>query len=210
MGKLRLIISGAPASGKGTLCSRIVSKYNVVHISTGDLLRAAVAAGTPLGLEAKTYMEGGKLVPDALVIGLVKERMAQPDVRERGWMLDGFPRTPAQAEAMKAAGIEPQKVVLLDCPEEVLIQRVCGRRTDPVTGAIYHLQFSPPPADAAIVARLVQRSDDTEEKCRVRLTQYRANAQPLFDFYRDRIVAVNSNQKPDSVFVEADKVLSTL
>ena len=130
----RLIISGAPASGKGTQCEKIIEEFKVPHLSTGDMLRAAVKAGSPLGKEAKAYMDGGKLVPDSLVINLVKEKLATPECVNGGWLLDGFPRTAEQAKALQQANINPDKVILLDVPDSALIERVTGRRTDPVTG----------------------------------------------------------------------------
>ena len=130
----RLIISGAPASGKGTQCEKIIEEFKVPHLSTGDMLRAAVKAGSPLGKEAKAYMDAGKLVPDSLVINLVKEKLASPECVNGGWLLDGFPRTGEQAKALQQANINPDKVILLDVPDSALIERVTGRRSDPVTG----------------------------------------------------------------------------
>ncbi len=130
----RLIISGAPASGKGTQCEKIIEEFKTPHLSTGDMLRAAVKAGSPLGKEAKAYMDAGKLVPDSLVINLVKEKLASPECVNGGWLLDGFPRTGEQAKALQQANINPDKVILLDVPDSALIERVTGRRTDPVTG----------------------------------------------------------------------------
>ena len=130
---LRLIICGAPASGKGTQCERIRERYGVVHLSTGDMLRAAVAVGTEVGCEAAAYMDKGALVPDDVIIDVVVERLSQPDCRSRGWLLDGFPRTAAQAAALSAAGIVPDGVLLLDVPDDALVERVVGRRLDPET-----------------------------------------------------------------------------
>ena len=132
----RLIISGAPASGKGTQCEKIIEEFKVPHLSTGDMLRAAVKAGSPLGKEAKAYMDAGKLVPDSLVINLVKEKLATPECVKGGWLLDGFPRTGEQAKALQQANINPDKVILLDVPDAALIERVTGRRTDPETGTV--------------------------------------------------------------------------
>ena len=132
----RLIISGAPASGKGTQCEKIVEEFKVPHLSTGDILRAAVKAGSPLGIEAKAYMDAGKLVPDALVINLVKHKLATPEYVKGGWLLDGCPRTGEQAKALQQANINPDKVILLDVPDAALIERVTGRRSDPVTGTM--------------------------------------------------------------------------
>ena len=168
----RILISGAPASGKGTQCEGIVSEYGVVHISTGDMLRAAVAEGTELGKEAKSYMESGKLVPDHLVTSLLKQRIVQEDCVKHGWLLDGFPRTAAQATVLSEENIIPDAVVVLDVDDETLVKRVVGRRLDPVTGKIYHVEFNPP-EEPGVEERLVQRSDDTEEKAKVRIDTYK-------------------------------------
>ena len=141
---IKIIIAGAPASGKGTQCELIREKFGVVHLSTGDMLREASAAGTEVGKLAQEYMSQGKLVPDEVIIGAVKERLAQPDCQQKGWLLDGFPRTGAQAQALVDAGIHADTFIFLDVPDEDLIERVVGRRADPVTGKIYHMKFSPP------------------------------------------------------------------
>jgi len=139
------IISGAPASGKGTQCEGIVEKYGLTHISTGDMLRAAVQAGTETGKQADGFMKAGQLVPDAVIIAMVKERLDMDDCKKNGWLLDGFPRTGAQAAALEEIGVEPDCVILLEVPDEELIKRVVGRRSDPETGKIYHMTFFPPP-----------------------------------------------------------------
>ena len=180
----KIIIAGAPASGKGTQCEFIVEKFGVVHISTGDALREQVKAGTDLGKLAKGYMDQGGLVPDEVMIGIVKSRLAERDCQERGWLLDGFPRTGVQAKAMEEAGIKADKFVLLNVPDHVLVERCVGRRSDPVTGKIYHLKFNPPPQDPAIQARLVQRSDDTEEAMIKRIEQYKGNVESIKGFYK--------------------------
>ncbi|KAK3006350.1 hypothetical protein RJ639_017860 [Escallonia herrerae] len=160
---LKIMISGAPASGKGTQCELITKKYGLVHIAAGDLLRAEIAAGTENGRRAKEYMEIGQLVPNEIVVMMVKDRLSQPDSEEKGWLLDGYPRSSSQATALKEFGFEPDLFILLEVPEEILVERVVGRRLDPVTGKIYHLQYSPPETEE-IAARLTQRFDDTEEK----------------------------------------------
>ena len=170
----KLIIAGAPASGKGTQCEMLIEKYGVVHLSTGEMLRAAVAAETEVGLQAKELMESGQLVPDEVIIKIVTERLAEPDCEAKGWMLDGFPRTRGQADALAAAGITADAFVLLDVPDDDIVARVTGRRLDPETGKIYHVKFNPP-EDEEVTARLTQRADDTEEKCRVRLETYNRN-----------------------------------
>jgi len=194
----KLIIAGAPASGKGTQCEIIKEKYGVVHLSTGDMLRAAVAAGTDVGKQAKDFMDAGKLVPDEVIIGVVKDRLDESDCVEKGWLLDGFPRTPAQADALAATGVVADCFVFLNVPDEALIERVVGRRTDPETGKIYHMTFSPP-EDEEILARLEQRSDDTEEKVKVRLEQFHANVDAVKGSYTDIAVEVDGTQKPDEV-----------
>eukprot|EP00816_Leptocylindrus_hargravesii_P002681 CAMPEP_0196810880 /NCGR_PEP_ID=MMETSP1362-20130617/15007_1 /TAXON_ID=163516 /ORGANISM="Leptocylindrus danicus, Strain CCMP1856" /LENGTH=314 /DNA_ID=CAMNT_0042186061 /DNA_START=33 /DNA_END=977 /DNA_ORIENTATION=- len=195
---LGIIIAGAPASGKGTQCEMIVNNYKVTHLSTGDMLRAAVAAGTPVGLSAKEYMDAGKLVPDDVIIGIVKDRLEEADCKENGWLLDGFPRTQAQAKALADAGVSADCFIFLNVPDEVLIERVVGRRTDPETGKIYHMTFSPP-EDEAVLARLEQRSDDTEEKVKVRLEQFHANVAAVKGSYEDISVEIDGTQKPAEV-----------
>lgn len=195
----RIIIAGAPASGKGTQCEMIKAKYGVVHISTGDSLRAAVKAGTERGLAAKKFMDAGQLVPDDLIIALVKERLDSDDCRERGWLLDGFPRTKAQADALAAAGIEATAFVLLEVPSSILVDRVTGRRTDPVTGTIYHLTFSPPESKE-VADRLVQRSDDTEEKVKVRIKAFDENVKAIRESYAGILLAVDGNRDKKEIF----------
>ncbi|KAF0898228.1 hypothetical protein E2562_005824 [Oryza meyeriana var. granulata] len=162
-GPLKVMIAGAPASGKGTQCELIKTKYGLVHISAGDLLRAEIAAGTENGKRAKEFMEKGQLVPDEIVVTMVKERLLQPDAQEKGWLLDGYPRSYSQAMALETLGIRPDIFILLDVPDEILVERVVGRRLDPVTGKIYHLKYSPT-ENEEIASRLTQRFDDTEEK----------------------------------------------
>ena len=154
---LDVVICGAPASGKGTQCEMIKSEFGLVHLSTGDILRAAVQEGTPLGKTAKGYMDSGQLVPDELIIDVICARLKQEDCQTQGWLLDGFPRTKTQADALTKAGMVPDCFLMLDVPEEILVERVTGRRTDPVTGKIYHMTFKPPETPE-IAARVVQRS----------------------------------------------------
>ncbi|KAG8493510.1 hypothetical protein CXB51_010873 [Gossypium anomalum] len=153
---LKVIISGAPASGKGTQCELITQKYGLVHIAAGDLLRAEVAAASENGKLAKEYMEKGELVPNKIVVMMVKERLLQPDSQQRGWLLDGYPRSSSQAAALEDYGIRPDVFILLDVSEDILVERVVGRRLDPLTGKIYHLKYSPPENDE-IASRLTQR-----------------------------------------------------
>lgn len=194
----KILISGAPASGKGTQCELLVTHYGVVHVSTGDMLRAAVKQGTDLGKQAKSYMDAGELVPDSLVISLLEERLKETDVQEKGWLLDGFPRTAVQACALDDAGILPDAVLVLDVPDDVLIERVVGRRLDPETGKIYHVKFNPPPAD--IEARLTRRSDDTEDKAKTRLQNYYTHAQSILEHYDSKITRVDGNRSKQDVF----------
>jgi len=205
-GPLKIIISGAPASGKGTQCELIKENYGVVHLSTGDMLRAAVAAGTPVGIAAKEYMDSGRLVPDEVIIGVVKNRLEEDDCKERGWLLDGFPRTQAQADALKEAGVSADCFIFLKVPDELLVERVVGRRTDPVTGKIYHMTYSPP-EDAEVIGRLVQRSDDTEEKVKVRLEQFHANVAAVKGCYTDISVEIDGSVKPGDVAAAIDCAL---
>mmetsp|Transcript_59309 Transcript_59309/g.171364 ORF Transcript_59309/g.171364 Transcript_59309/m.171364 type:complete len:262 (+) Transcript_59309:284-1069(+) len=193
-----IIIAGAPASGKGTQCEVIKEKFGVVHLSTGDMLRAAVAAGTEVGKMAKDFMDSGKLVPDEVIIGVVKDRLDESDCKDNGWLLDGFPRTQAQAQALADAGVSADCFLFLDVPDEVLVERVVGRRTDPETGKIYHMKFSPP-EDEEVLKRLEQRSDDTEEKVKVRLEQFHANVDAVKDSYTDIMVVIDGNRAPDVV-----------
>jgi adenylate kinase len=204
----QVIIAGAPASGKGTQCELIVARYGLVHISTGDMLRAAVAEGSPLGEAAKHYMDSGELVPDELVIAMLRERLAQDDCRERGWLLDGFPRTEAQAQALDDAGVSPDAVVMLDVPDDLLVQRVVGRRIDPVTGAIYHLQFDPPD-QPEVACRLEQRSDDTEEKAQTRLGAFHTHVKSINSHYAAVISQVDGNRPKQDVFADVVSVIDS-
>lgn len=203
---LKMIISGAPASGKGTQCEIIKKNFDVVHLSTGDMLRAAVAAQTDVGKLAKEYMDAGKLVPDDVIIGVVKDRLAEDDCTKNGWLLDGFPRTPAQAEALASSGITADCFLFLDVPDSILVERVVGRRTDPVTGKIYHMTFSPPD-DEEILGRLEQRSDDTEEKVKVRLEQFRANVDAVKGSYSDIGVEIDGTADPQVVAASIKKAI---
>jgi adenylate kinase len=181
---VRIIFIGPPGAGKGTQAARIVERFGILHLSTGDMLRAAVKAGSDIGKLADGYMKAGGLVPDEVVIGAVRERLQQPDA-QAGVLLDGFPRTVPQAEALDAtlrdAGIAIDHVVLLEVPDELIVDRIIPRRSDPETGRIYHLKFDPPPAEVA--ARLVHRPDDTEEAVSKRLGAYHAQTAPIIPFY---------------------------
>lgn len=144
---------GPPASGKGTQCELIVSKYGLVHVSTGDLLREEVRKGSPLGEKAKTFMSNGQLVPDDLINDIVFQKLNSAECQAKGWLLDGYPRTKAQALSLQSHGIYPDKCVLLTIPDEVVIERVDGRRIDPITDHVYHVKFNPPPQDEELLAR---------------------------------------------------------
>lgn len=207
---LKVIIAGAPASGKGTQCEVIRERYGLVHLSTGDILRAAVKEGTDLGLKAKDIMEAGQLVPDDLIISVIVERLQQVDCVQNGWLLDGFPRTKAQADALAASGMTADSFLLLNVPEEVLVERVTGRRTDPDTGLIYHLKFKPPPADDELIARLVQRADDTEEKVKLRFSDFTANIDAIKENYAAIISSVNGTLSTKEVSALVTDILDKL
>ncbi|MDO8250289.1 MAG: adenylate kinase [Rhodoferax sp.] len=182
---MRLILLGAPGAGKGTQATFICQKYGIPQISTGDMLRAAVKAGTPLGIEAKKVMDAGGLVSDDLIINLVKERIAQPDCAG-GFLFDGFPRTIPQADAMKAAGVKIDYVLEIDVPFEAIIERMSGRRSHAASGRTYHVKFNPPKVegkDDVTGEPLIQREDDKEETVRKRLEVYSAQTRPLVDYY---------------------------
>ena len=182
---MRLILLGPPGAGKGTQAAFITQHYGIPQISTGDMLRAAVKAGTPLGLEAKKIMDSGGLVSDELIIGLVQDRLAQPDCG-KGYLFDGFPRTIPQADAMKAAGVKLDCVLEIDVPFEAIIERMSGRRSHPASGRTYHVKFNPPKVeghDDVTGEPLVQRADDQEETVKKRLDVYSAQTRPLVDYY---------------------------
>lgn len=182
---MRLILLGAPGAGKGTQAAFICQKYSIPQISTGDMLRAAVKAGTPLGLQAKAVMDAGALVSDDLIINLVKERIAQADCAS-GFLFDGFPRTIPQADAMKAAGVKLDYVLEIDVPFGDIIERMSGRRSHPASGRTYHVKFNPPKVegkDDVTGEELIQREDDKEETVRKRLEVYSQQTRPLVDYY---------------------------
>ncbi|KAI3672628.1 hypothetical protein L6452_38724 [Arctium lappa] len=206
---LKIMISGAPASGKGTQCELITSKYDLVHVAAGDLLRAEVAAGSENGKQAKEYMEKGQLVPDKIVVMMVKDRLSQPDSNEKGWLLDGYPRSSSQATALQAFGFQPDLFILLEVPEEILVDRVVGRRLDPVTGRIYHLTYSPPETEE-IAARLTQRFDDTEERVKLRLQTHNQNVESVLSLFEDITVKVDGSLPKEDVFAKIDSALSNL
>ena len=182
---MRLILLGAPGAGKGTQATFICQKYGIPQISTGDMLRAAVKAGTPLGVAAKKVMDSGALVGDDIIIGLVKERLTQPDCA-KGCLFDGFPRTLAQADAMREAGVKLDYVLEIDVPFDAIIERMSGRRSHPASGRTYHVKFNPPKVaglDDATGEPLIQRDDDKEETVKKRLEVYASQTRPLVDYY---------------------------
>ena len=182
---MRLILLGPPGAGKGTQAAFITQHYGIPQISTGDMLRAAVKAGTPLGIEAKKIMDSGGLVSDELIIGLVKDRLQQPDC-SKGYLFDGFPRTIPQADALKHAKVALDFVIEIEVPEQDIIERMSGRRVHPASGRSYHLTFNPPKVaecDDLTGEPLVQRDDDKEETVRHRLTVYQKQTRPLVDYY---------------------------
>jgi adenylate kinase len=182
---MRLILLGPPGAGKGTQATQICNRHGIPQISTGDMLRAAVKAGTPLGLAAKKVMDAGGLVGDDIIIGLVKERIAQPDCAQ-GFLFDGFPRTIPQADAMKAAGVKLDAVLEIDVPDSVIVERMSGRRAHLPSGRTYHVKYNPPKVegrDDVTGEPLVQRDDDREETVVKRLSVYQSQTRPLVDYY---------------------------
>lgn len=182
---MRLILLGAPGAGKGTQAAFICKRFGIPQISTGDMLRAAVKAGTPLGLEARQVMESGGLVSDDIIIGLVTERLQQPDCAN-GYLFDGFPRTIPQADAMKQAAVALDHVLEIDVPDSAIIERITGRRVHAASGRTYHVRFNPPRVegkDDETGETLIQRDDDREDTVRKRLEVYHAQTRPLVDYY---------------------------
>ena len=182
---MRLILLGAPGAGKGTQAAFICKRFGIPQISTGDMLRAAVKAGTPLGIAAKKVMDSGALVSDDIIIGLVKERIAQPDCAA-GFLFDGFPRTIVQADALKAAGVKLDLVLEIEVPDAVIIERMSGRRVHVASGRTYHIKYNPPRVegrDDATGEELILRADDHEDTVKKRLAVYKNQTQPLVDYY---------------------------
>ena len=192
-----IVLFGPPGAGKGTQASRISSLTGKPQVSTGDMLRAAVASGSELGVEAKGYMEAGLLVPDEVIIGLISERLQEPDAVS-GLLLDGYPRTIAQAEAL-AEVEEVSTVISIEVPDEAIVERIVGRRMDPETGKIYHIRFNPPPAELS--ERVIQRKDDNEDTVWNRLSAYHEQTAPLADWYEQRevLVRIDGNRSIEAV-----------
>ncbi|MBE8189363.1 MAG: adenylate kinase [Candidatus Thioglobus sp.] len=183
---MNIILLGPPGAGKGTQATNICKKYSIPQISTGDMLRAAVKAGTPLGIEAKKVMDAGGLVSDGIIIGLVKERIEQNDCAN-GFLFDGFPRTIAQAEALKTDGVKIDFVVEIQVPDADIVARMSGRRAHLASGRTYHITYNPPKVDGIddiTGEELVQRADDNEETVKSRLSVYHQQTQPLVDYYQ--------------------------
>ncbi|MGB9668193.1 MAG: adenylate kinase [Thermosulfidibacteraceae bacterium] len=212
---MRIIMLGAPGAGKGTQASMISEKYGILQISTGDILRAAVREGTQLGIEAKKYMDRGELVPDEIVIGIVRERIVQDDCK-KGFILDGFPRTVVQAEALdrmlEELGISIDYVINIDVPEEEIIKRLSGRRTCRNCQAMYHVIFNPPKKEGVCDkcgGELYQRDDDKEETIRARLEVYKKQTAPLIEYYskRGKLVNIDGRKGINEIFTEIVNVL---
>ncbi len=215
---MNVILLGPPGGGKGTQAKRIVEKYGIPHIATGDILRDAVAKGTELGKKAKEYMDRGELVPDEIVIGIVKERLKQPDC-EKGFLLDGFPRTIKQAEALdemlKELGKKIDAVIYIDVPEEEVVKRIAYRRVCRNCGAVYNLIYSPPKEDNKCDkcgGELYQRDDDREEVVRQRFKVYMENTAPLIEYYERRgiLYRVDGTKSIDEVWQQIDGILQKL
>lgn len=206
---LKIIIMGPPAGGKGTASEVIKEQYGVIHLSTGDILRAEIRGKTELGVTAQSFMDKGDLVPDDLIINMISRRLKEPDCTEKGWLLDGFPRTASQAQFMQEAGIRANAVLLLECPDDTVIERISGRRSDPVTGTVYHIKYNPPPTEE-IAQRLVQRSDDTEDKLKIRLGNYYAQVNSMLQYFPGIVYRINAaismNEVASSVLTVLSKV----
>lgn len=212
---MNLLIMGAPGAGKGTMSEKIVAKYNVAHVSTGDILRAAIKENSALGLEAKKYMDEGKLVPDELINDIVKERLNAEDMKN-GWLMDGYPRTAEQAatfeKMLNEIGQHVDAVIKLAVDEESLIKRITGRRICPNCKAVYHIETKKPQVDGVCDechTELVQRKDDNEEALKVRLDAYNSQFGGIEKIYaaKDLVKEVNANQDPSNVFADIEKVL---
>jgi adenylate kinase len=205
-----MILVGPPGAGKGTQAARLVERLRIPHVSSGEMLRAAVAEGTELGRKADASMKAGQLVPDEVVIGMVIDRLGKADCKG-GFMLDGFPRTRPQAEALDAEmtrnDLVLDTVLLIEVPDALILERITGRRSDPRTGRIYHTKFDPPPAD--VVGRLVHRKDDTAEACTARLVKYHSETAPIIPFYAAKGILrrVEGDAAPDEVTRRIDAAL---
>jgi len=204
---LKLIVSGPPCSGKGTLCNLLAEKKRLVHISSGDLLRETGDSDNELGRQIQLFIARGELVPDHLVVRLVITRILQADCANSGWLLDGFPRTLVQAEALERANISPDYFVVLDTSQDTVLDRVSNRRVDPVTGKIYNLRSNPPPDDELIRKRLIRRVDDEIQTMRERMALYSAQASRLNEFYTHKLIKIRGDLSPKETLVVACNVL---
>lgn len=214
---MRLILLGPPGAGKGTQASGIVKKYNIPHISTGDIFRKNIKEGTELGKKAKEYMDKGLLVPDEIVVAIVKDRLTESDCKE-GFLLDGFPRTVAQADALEVEleklDMKLDKVINIEVDKDILIERAVGRRICKECGATYHIKFNPPKKEGicdVCGGELYQRKDDTEETVTKRIEVYLKQTKPLIDYYKDKGILANINgmQSIDKVFEDIVKALGS-
>ncbi|BAB03874.1 adenylate kinase [Halalkalibacterium halodurans] len=215
---MNLILMGLPGAGKGTQAEKIIEKYGIPHISTGDMFRAAMKNETELGLKAKSYMDAGELVPDEVTIGIVRDRLSQDDC-QNGFLLDGFPRTVAQAEALEdiLASLDKKLdyVINIDVPEQLLMDRLTGRRVSPTSGRTYHVIFNPPKVEGICDvdgSELIQRDDDKPETVKKRLEVNQKQAQPLIDFYSEKgyLQNINGDQDISRVFEDINELLKGL
>lgn len=207
IGEVNLIIlEGPPAAGKGTQCDAIKEQMGCVHLSTGEILRENVNRATELGKKVFEFLERGELVPDDLVIDIVIARLMESDVEESGCILDGFPRTLAQAQALSRSNVNPTRVIMLEVTDETTAARIVGRRLDPLTGTTYNLDHLPPQSEE-VRGRLVQRKDDLADAQRVRMANYKENISAIADHYRDKLVRIDGNRSPSEVTQDVVEVV---
>ena len=214
---MKIVLLGPPGAGKGTQAKSISNRYSIPHISTGDIFRKNISENTPLGIEAKSYMDNGQLVPDEVTINMVKDRLEQDDCKN-GYLLDGFPRTVHQAEALDNFLTEREESIdtalLIEVPKEFILERMTGRRVCPSCGASYHIKFNPPANDGKCDlcgSDVIQRKDDTEETVKERLDVYENQTQPLIDFYKNKkqLSVVDGTQAINEVFESICKILGS-
>ncbi|BAB82090.1 adenylate kinase [Clostridium perfringens str. 13] len=214
---VKIVLLGPPGAGKGTQAKSISNRYSIPHISTGDIFRKNISENTPLGIEAKSYMDNGQLVPDEVTINMVKDRLQQDDCKN-GYLLDGFPRTVHQAEALDNFLTEREESIdtalLIEVPKEFILERMTGRRVCPSCGASYHIKFNPPTNDGKCDlcgSDVIQRKDDTEETVKERLDVYENQTQPLIDFYKNKkqLSVVDGTQAINEVFESICKILGS-